>query len=151
MEDKKGLKLVTKMANRKAAQRRRDGEVPKHMSLDGQLALMHDKIGRYFKDRNLDEILGLASDGLFALEAAYTELDSDEISDEEFDNYIEPDEPVEEDISDLLPVEFKDWEEDKYVATALMIYLEDAGQWENLDKHFKDLIEGAATGGSDEN
>jgi hypothetical protein len=150
MKERKGLKFVTKMANRKASQRRKDGEVPKHMSLDGHLALMLDKIQRYFKKRDIDEVLGLAADGLFALEAAFDTLTSkDIISDEEFDNFEVPDSPAKAsrkkadggfDINDLLPDELQTWQHDPNVARELREYLEATQAWEKLDPIIKDQI-----------
>ena len=97
------------------------------MSLDGQLALMHDKICRYMKTRSLDEIVGLAADGLFALEAAL--------------NVAGIEEPEEvEVVVETIPEEFEQWENDHHVARELHEYLEATGGWNKLNEDVQDDI-----------
>ena len=137
MIEKVGLKFATKMANMKASRRRRDGEVPLHMSVDGHLALMHDKIIRYMKTHDSDEIMGLAADSLLALQAA---LDASGIQEPEEPYVEEVISSLSKDINELLPEELQTWQQDHHVARELREYLESTGDWEKYDDDIKDEI-----------
>lgn len=54
---------------------REDGELPKHISLDGCMALLHDKIVRWFQTKDNTEIEGMAANAIFALSKTIPDLD----------------------------------------------------------------------------
>lgn len=58
------LKQTAQVIHRHTKDRIEKGELPEWLSVDGFVALMMDKLRRFSKTLNSDEILELASDGL---------------------------------------------------------------------------------------
>lgn len=61
-------KTIAEIVYQASLDRIQKGDVPRIFGLAGILALMHDKIRRYGITMDKDEVLDIASDGLFAVE-----------------------------------------------------------------------------------
>lgn len=71
------------------------GSIPKFMGIEGFMALLHDRVVRWFETRDEDEILQLVSDGFVAFHLARPEFAEpqvrgigSELTDEEIDAFI---------------------------------------------------------------
>lgn len=73
----------------------RDGQVPSFLNIDGSLALMQNKIFRYFKTKKHDEIIDLAIDAIIIATKAIMDSNASPIKyppDKEKDEYSDTEE-----------------------------------------------------------
>lgn len=69
--------MVAKIIYRRAIEKQREGRIPIFLGLSGMLALMYDKIGKFFDSNDENYILDLAVDALFAVKVSLPQgLDS---------------------------------------------------------------------------
>lgn len=69
------LELAYESVGKTTKRMQLDGELPKHISLDGCMALLHDKIVRWFQTRDNTEIEGMAANAIFALSKTILDMD----------------------------------------------------------------------------
>lgn len=148
------LSSIAKMACKYAYEKRRAGSAPAFLGLEGMLALMYDNIRRYGKNASYDEILDLAANAIFALEAAIQKTDvqtgysHDDIYDQQLD-IVERIQPTRKKEPDPLPDRFVGWNYDADLATELKEWLQETGNWELLTDSARVGIEEVIHGDTD--
>lgn len=135
------LQDVCKLAWKHAKTKRDQGSVPTFLGLNGMLALMYDNIRRFHQGKEgptYDEVLDLAANALFALEAVCETVLPGGTN--EFENTVSICPPGEE-IDDygspppeLLPQppQYDGWNQDAAKAAELRTWLKKTEQWDLL-------------------
>lgn len=87
--NKEILELATKMLFKNAKIRLESGKHKEFIGVAGNLALMLDKIERFFATKNQDELLDLATDALFIMCHVVKHVETEE-EDEDIEDDTEP-------------------------------------------------------------
>lgn len=122
------LSDIAKLACKHAYNKRKAGEAPTFLGLEGMLALMYDNIRRYGKDRNYNEMMDLAANALFALEISYEKV---------MEGVATPDQillspPEQKTVPDPIPEEFDGWQYSPENAGYLKEWLVNTKNWDLL-------------------